>query len=56
MMASEFGDGTSMSPTAPISVINPPPTGQNNANQEGEISTMDALLLGRTKVSISNII
>lgn len=49
-MASE-GDCTMM-PSAPISVIGAPPTGQNNANPEGEISTMDALLLGRTRVSI----
>lgn len=47
MMASEMG----MSP-APISVISgAPPTNRTNANAE-EISTMDALLLGRTRVSI----
>lgn len=49
MMASD-GDCTMM-PTAPISVIGATPTGRSNANPEGEISTMDALLLGRTKVS-----
>lgn len=51
MMAGMLVDHTGMSPTAPISVISAPPTGQTNANQEGEISTMDALLLGRTRVS-----
>lgn len=48
-MASELGD--SMLPTAPISVISAPP-GRTNANPECEISTMDALLLGRTRVSV----
>ncbi len=49
IMASELGDA-GISPTAQISVISAPPTGRN-ANPEGEISTMDALLLGRTRVS-----
>ncbi|KAJ6648224.1 hypothetical protein Bhyg_03451 [Pseudolycoriella hygida] len=47
MLASDFGDG--LTPTAPISVISNPPTGRSNGNAEGEISTMDALLLGRTR-------
>lgn len=53
-MASFMVDRTGMMPIAPISVISAPPTGRTNANAEGEISTMDALLLGRTRVSTNN--
>lgn len=51
MVTSELGDRGATPIAAQISVISVP--SGRGGNGDGDISTMDALLLGRTKVSVA---